>query len=614
MTNLLISLVEAGVTFGGKPLFEDLSFNIHENDRICLVGKNGSGKTTMMQIISGAKEIDKGKRIITPNIRIGYLQQDVAIKKGETVFEFIFNALDKEKQNDDHLYIIDYICEPLELNKNDMMDKLSGGQLRRTALARALVEEPDILLLDEPTNHLDLNGIEWLENYLKSYRGAFICVSHDKAFLKNISNKIFWLDRGRIRICPRGFEYFDEWSEMLLNQERRELERRKKVVSEELEWATKGIKARRKRNVRRVEEVKKARDKLKQDVSSYKRATKKIEIDAPEVELTSNIVAEFYNANKVFEEDGQRKVILNNFNIKITKGERVGILGRNGSGKTTFLKLLLGKIKPDSGTVKLAKTVNVSYFDQQREGLDSENTLWKTLCPDGGDYVNVTGRLMHVCGYLKNFMFDPKDAKNLVGTLSGGQKNRLMLAKSLADPGNFLILDEPTNDLDMDTLEMLEEILSKYNGTLFVVSHDRDFLDQIVTRIIAFEGDGVIEQNIGGYTDYLEMKNVHKAKPKVENKREKDEIIKAENNNKKQQPGKLSYKFQYELDNLPKKIEELENQIAEFQKSLADPEFYINDPKSFNYTINKISRLQQQLDDAENRWLELEQMQSDLVS
>lgn len=612
MANLLLSLIESGVTFGGRPLFEELSFNIHQFDRICLVGKNGSGKTTLMRMITGERELDKGKRLLTPNVRIGYLQQDVAIKKDQTVFDFIFSVLEKEKQTEEYKYVVDAICDPLELDKEDKMGKLSGGQLRRAALARALVEEPDILLLDEPTNHLDLDGIEWLENYLKGYRGAFICVSHDKTFLKNISNKIFWLDRGNIRIAPRGFEYFDEWSEMLLDHERRELERRKKIVSEELEWATKGVKARRKRNVRRVEMVKLARDKLRQDMSSYRRAVKKIDIESPEVELTSNVVAEFFNASKAFEEDGRKKVILDKLNLKITKTDRVGILGKNGSGKTTFLKLLLGKLKPDSGTIKLAKTVEVSYFDQQREGLVDDNTLWKTLCPDGGDYVNVNGKLLHVCGYLKKFMFDPKDAKNLVGTLSGGQKNRLMLAKSLASPGNFLILDEPTNDLDMDTLEMLEDILSKYNGTLFVVSHDRDFLDQIVTRIIAFEGDGVIEHHIGGYTDYLEAKTGVKAQATKGKKvaavaEEPKEERPAANDSK---PKRLTYKLQYELDNLPAKIAALEEEIGKLNDSLADPDFFEKDKDSFFETTKRLGDVQKELERRESRWLELEEMKN----
>ncbi len=613
MSNLLLSVSDAMVTFGNKPLFEDLSFNIHQSDRICLVGKNGSGKTTLMSVISGYKELDRGKRIIAPNIKIGYLEQDVSFNSDETVFNFIFNILPEEKQTEDYHYLVYFVTEPLELNPNEKMKNLSGGQLRRACLARSLVEEPDILMLDEPTNHLDLAGIEWLEIFLKNYRGAFLCVSHDKTFLKNISNKVFWLDRGKIRVCPRGFEHFEEWSEMLLDQEARELQRRKKIMEAEVEWATKGIKARRKRNVRRVEEIKKAREKLKQDISSYKHAIKKIEIKPADVELDSKIVSEFYNASKFFEtENENQKIILDKFNLKITKGDRIGILGKNGSGKTSFLKMLLGQIKPDAGSVKLSKTVQYSYFDQKRIDLDNSNTLWQTLCPEGGDFVNVAGKQMHVCGYLKKFMFDPKDAKNMVGTLSGGQKNRLMLAKVLANPGNLLILDEPTNDLDMDTLDMLEDILSAYKGTLLVVSHDRDFLDQIVTRILAFEGNGKVENLVGGYSDYLEYKQ--SLEPENQNKKI---IAKSANNNQKNiieklpekpKQKKLSYKMQYDYDNIPEQIKEVEQKIKELNQKLLNPDFYSNDYENFLKASEELSKLQEELGKLESRWLEIDEI------
>ncbi len=613
MAELLLSIVEGTVTFGGKPLFDGLSLNIHDDDRICLVGKNGSGKSTLMQMISGARELDMGKRIVSPGLKVGYLQQEVPFDPKQSVFDFIFSVLDKEKQTDDNRHMVESVAYPLELELDTKMGRLSGGQLRRAALARSLVEEPNILLLDEPTNHLDLAGIEWLEGYLRMYRGAFLCVSHDKTFLKNISNRIFWLDRGNLRVAPRGFEYFEEWSEMLLDHERRELERRKKIVSEELEWATKGIKARRKRNVRRVEMVRAARDKLKQDMSSYRRAIKKIEIDAPEVELTTNTVAEFFNVSKSFKDDGgAEKVILKNFAYKITKGDRIGILGRNGSGKTTFLKMLLKQLVPDSGTVKIGKNQEVSYFDQKREDLNYEYTLWKTLCPEGGDHVNVNGKLMHVCGYLKKFMFDPKDARNLVGTLSGGQKNRLMLAKVLANPGTLMILDEPTNDLDMDTLEMLEEILSKYAGTLIVVSHDRDFLDQIVTRVVAFEGDAVVESMIGGYSDYVAHKKGEFKKAKGGGKADKgsDTPARAERpaNTNENKPKKLTYKLQYELDNLPARMAVLEEEIGKLNDMLADPEFYEKDADGFFAATKQLGDVQKELERRESRWLELEEM------
>ncbi|NDB70021.1 MAG: ABC transporter ATP-binding protein, partial [Methylocystaceae bacterium] len=507
-------------------------------------------------MITGTKDLDGGKRWQANGSTIGYLQQHIDVVPEQTVYDYIFSGLRPEKQNDVYSYMVTMVTEPFELDHTAKMGNLSGGQVRRASLARSLVEEPDILLLDEPTNHLDLGATLWLEEYLKAYKGALLCISHDKTFLANISQKIFWLDRGNIRICPKGFGHFEEWSEMLLEQEERELRNRERSLAIEVEWASRGVKARRKRNMRRVAEMQAERERLKRDKSLFNKTMQKIELQPiTDVEVSSKIVLEFYKVSKSFVDEGfvcpplegeqmrtkleadvrivggkniaddsphgspaahllplkggmKEKVILNNFNLRVLRGDRIGILGKNGSGKTSFLKLLLGELEPDSGKIKLAKNVEISYFDQKRRDLDDDNTLWSTLCPGGGDHVDVFGKPRHVCGYLKDFMFDPKDARNRVGTLSGGQKNRLMLAKVLANPGSLLILDEPTNDLDMDTLDMLEEVLSHYKGTLFVVSHDRDFLDQTVTKILAFEGDGNVDGYIGGYSDYLEAKGM----------------------------------------------------------------------------------------------------------
>jgi ATP-binding cassette subfamily F protein uup len=607
MSNLVLSVHDAYVTFGTKPLFEDLSFNIHSGDKISLVGKNGVGKTTLMQIITGTRDIYAGKRWVEPGINIGYLRQDEKPESSTlNVHDYIFSGLKKDKQTPEYEYMVQMVAEPFELHPNDKLTKLSGGQLRRAALARALVEEPEILLLDEPTNHLDLGAIQWLEDFLKSYRGTLLCISHDKTFLKNISDKVFWLDRGKIRVCPKGFGHFDEWSQMLLEQEERELAKRQKIVDMEVEWASKGVKARRKRNVRRLEEMRKARENLKKDKSLFNKTMRKIELEPLEASQVSKVVSEFYNVSKYFEDEGRKKTILDKFNFRIMKGDRIGILGKNGSGKTTFLKLLTKSIKPDSGTVKLAKNVEISYFDQKREGLKLNESMWHNLCPDGGEFINVAGKPRHVCGYLKDFLFDPKAAKDLVSTLSGGQKNRLMLAKVLANPTNFMILDEPTNDLDMDTLDMLEEILANYKGTLFIVSHDRDFLDQTVTKTLAFEGDGVVDGYIGGYTDYIEAKN---EKLNTNTK----EATSNNSNKKKEEKGKgktsggnkLSYKLQFELDNLPTKISNLENEITKLQETLSNADLYTKDPEKFDVSTKRIGKAQDELELLEHRWLEL---------
>ncbi len=616
---LLLSVKDACVSYRETPVFEELSFNLHEGARIALVGKNGAGKSTLMNIITGDRELDEGERWFEHGVTIGYLRQDIcpfALEK--TVFDYIFEEIEKGDRAL-HEYKVNIIAQALSLDTSLQMSILSGGQQRRASLARALVEEPDILLLDEPTNHLDLEAIEWLENYLKSWRGTLLCVSHDRTFLSNITNKVFWLDRGDLRVSPKGFEAFEEWSGMLLDQEARELKNRKQIVAQEVEWASKGVKARRKRNMRRLEQMKQARDLLKADQVAHRQALAKIQRGAPkEAEHSSKIVAEFYQVCKNFKDDEQEITILDKFNLRIKRGDRIGILGKNGSGKTTFLKMLIGEIEPDHGRVKRRKELEFSYFDQKRSDLVPSDSLWKTLCPGGGDYVNVMGKSRHVCGYLKDFLFDPADARNQICTLSGGQKNRLMLAKILANPKTCLILDEPTNDLDMETLDMLEETLCQYQGTLLVVSHDRDFLDQTVTQIMAFEGNGVVERHIGGYSDYLAAKK--RSAPSVKAKKSK-KTVKISSISVKEEPAppsqtrpkKLTYKLEYELGKLPSKIKKLEKELAELHEKLGNSEFYAVDPEGFHETTQRLSIIQGRLETAEHRWLELEEMKDGTV-
>ncbi|HCS22194.1 MAG TPA: ATP-binding cassette domain-containing protein [Alphaproteobacteria bacterium] len=628
-SSLILSVQEGSVAFGEKTIFDNLSFNIHEGDKICLVGKNGTGKSTLMNIITGEKDLDSGERWVLHGITIGYLQQEITPVPGQTVYDFVFQQLKKSGQEEENLYKVDMVIQPLELRPEDRMDRLSGGQLRRAALARALVEEPDILLLDEPTNHLDLDVIEWLEKYLNMYRGAILCVSHDKTFLSNISDKIFWLDRGNMRVCPKGFSHFDEWSTLLLEQEERELKNRAKLVEQEVEWASRGVKARRKRNVRRLEIMHEERARLKRDQSAFRRMMSKVDIGEMEnAELGSRIVAEFFKADKKFvDEEGREILILDKFSMRVAKGDRIGILGRNGSGKTSFLKMLTGEEKPDMGKVKLARDIEVSYFDQKRRDLLPDATIQQVLCPQGGDYLKVMGKTRHICGYLKDFLFEPSMVLQRVGTLSGGQKNRLLLAKVLADPKPLLILDEPTNDLDMDTLDRLEEILSHYTGTLIVVSHDRDFLDQSVSKILAFEGNGVVEACIGGYSDYLAVRDKLRAE-RLKRREEDDEERgfirrevkepKAEAAPKTQEaakpaaPKKLTYKLQYELDNLPAKIAALENEITSLESALDDPTLFERDRGQFDTASRRLVLARADLETAEMRWLELDEMRAQL--
>ena len=609
---LLLSVKDALVRYSETPVFENLSFNIHQGSRIALVGKNGAGKTTLMNIITGRQDLDDGERWEDVGVSIGYLHQDIIPQDGQNVFDFIFTDM-KAEEKELHTYKVDIITEALHLDPQSQMTRLSGGQLRRAGLARALVEEPDILLLDEPTNHLDLEAIEWLETYLKAYRGTLMCISHDRTFLANITNQVFWLDRGQLKISPRGFKYFDEWSTALFEQEERELKNRKQSVGMEVEWASRGVKARRKRNIRRLEQMREMRDQLKADEAAYRRATAKINLKPlKDTETNSKIVAEFYNVCKSFEEDSKHIKILDKFSLRIQRGDRIGILGKNGSGKTTFLKLLLGELQPDQGRVKTRKELEFSYFDQKRSDLDPTDTLKKTLSPSGGDYIDVMGKQRHVCGYLKDFMFDPSRAQDKVSQLSGGQKNRLMLAKILASPKTCLILDEPTNDLDMDTLDMLEEILSQYKGTLIVVSHDRDFLDQTVTKILTFKGDGKIERCIGGYSDYLAQHNASVLpKPEKKNAAQKPPQEKPVEAEKPKPPAKrqrLTYKLERELKQLPAKIEKAEKEITDLSERLADADFYKRDPDGFHDATKALSEEQARLERYETRWLELEEM------
>ncbi len=608
-STLLLTVQDGVIRFGQKTLFEGLSFNIRDGEKVCLIGQNGAGKTTLMNIITGARELDEGLRWQLQGSTTGYLQQEIIPQEGQTVRDFIFQALNN--QDGSHDYKIERVVEPLELALDDKMTHLSGGQLRRAALARALVEEPDILLLDEPTNHLDLDIIEWLEGYLNAYRGAVVCISHDKAFLANVSEEVFWLDRGKLKVCPRGFSFFEEWATMLLEQEERELHNRQKVLDLEVEWASRGVKARRKRNVRRVELMKAERDKLRVDKNALSRMLAKIEFTPEEaVEASSRIAAEFYNVHKSYVGDEGEKVILSKFNLRILRGDRIGIIGKNGSGKTSFLRMLVGEMKPDMGKVKVAKDLAFSYFDQKRKDLIPDHSLQRILCPNGSDYIEVMGKSRHVCGYLKDFLFDPKMVAHPVSVLSGGQKNRLMLAKIMANPGGLLILDEPTNDLDMDTLDMLEDMLAKYTGTLLVVSHDRDFLDQTVTKILAFEGDGKIDAVIGGYQDYL-AKRTGKTKPEAiakakAKKQEQAALPRAKSG------GKLTYIQEYELKTLPEKIIALEKEIAFVENQLNDHELYTRDAALFDKLTRDLAHAKAALHIAEERWLELDELRLSL--
>ena len=595
--DLIFSAREASVSFGKKVIFENLNVNIHRGNLIALIGRNGVGKSTLMRIITENQDLDHGEIWKQSGLKVSYFSQQFNLKEFNTIEKELMEVL----SGDDEQYKIDIFCNNLSLDKQSIISNLSGGQKRRVGLIKTLITESDILLLDEPTNHLDLECVIWLENYLKSYTGAIICVSHDRTFLSNFTNKVFWIDRGNLRVSPSGFKDFDRWSEELFEQEARELKNRKQFVNIEVEWASRGVKARVKRNVKRVERSKQLKEQLERDESSYRRAVALVKIQklSPGSD-NSKFIAEFHKASICY--DNSKTNILDQISIKISKNDRIGLLGNNGTGKSTFLKSLLGEIKCKEGTIKLKKNMNFSYFDQLRNDLNSDHSLKRILVPSGGDYLKVQGKERHVCSYLKDFMFDPSRANDSIHTLSGGQQNRLLLAKVLANPQTGLILDEPTNDLDLETMDLLTEMLTNYKGTLLIVSHDRDFLDQTVNKIIYFEGLGKISIFMGGYSDFLKNKEEKKSFNLMVSKniKKKTEVKKIKN--------KLSFKFKYELDNLPSEIEELQLKINNINNELKNTNLYLDNIDRFNTITEEMSNLKISLLTKEDRWINLLEM------
>jgi len=621
----LLSMREVSISFAKKVLFEKLSLNLFPNDRICLIGKNGAGKTSLMNAIAGQIDFDSGERWVKPSATIGYLTQSESLPNDLLVKDFLSQ---NSKISDSKQYLIDVVCDNLGVNKNSYTDQLSGGLVRRVNLAAALVLEPEILLLDEPTNHLDLETIQWLENHLQTFKGALVLISHDRTFLEKTSNRVFWIRAGQIKINNQGYHNFDSWSQTIIDQENRELENLKKKFEMESAWLQTGVTGRRKRNIGRLHYLHELRSKIEVQRKVITSNQSRIRIakfeedeESPQVIMSfANVSYAVKNSDSNFKNEAQ-KTLFSDFSLKILRSERIGIVGRNGSGKSSFLKLMLGEILPQRGKIKLARDIKISYFDQSRSNLDLEASLQENLCGKSGEYVNLpNGKTRHICGYLQDFLFDPKDLKTIAKTLSGGQQNRLLLAKILANPGNFLILDEPTNDLDMDSLDILEEYLTNYSGTLIAVSHDRDFLDNIATSILAFEGNGVIKSSPGGYSDYIKKYAINSiSKSPVLSKNQatqynnfkakivSEEIgkVKSESNqNLGSSNHKSTYKVKIEIEKLLKKISLLEEKIHNLTAELSKTE----ERSSANLAqiSLEIAKHQSDLEEAEAKWLDLE--------
>ncbi len=601
-SDLLFSLRDVEIKFGKKVIFQDLNLNLHKGDMIALVGKNGVGKTTLMKTINGDQDLDAGELWNYPNLKVGYFNQKFEKLDNKTIEENFSDLL-----NEQNKHFVDIFCNKLNLDKFANVEDLSGGQKRKVYLIRSLLKDSDVLLLDEPTNHLDLQCIEWLESYLRNLNKTIICVSHDRTFLSNFTNKVFWIDRGKLRVSPRGFKDFDKWSEELLDQEYRELRNRKQFINIELEWANKGVKARVKRNEKRLKRAKELKAQLEKDEASYRSAIKSLR---PQVSKKSTDQSKFIaELQEVFVKyPNQSEFVFKNLSIKISKNDRIGLLGNNGSGKSTFLRTILNEIKISKGKIKLKKNLEFSYFDQMRNDLNGRKSIKDILVPSGGDYLKVQGKDRHVCSYVKDFQFDPKNVNHTIQTLSGGEQNRLLLAKVLANPKTGLILDEPTNDLDLETLDLLTEMLSNYNGMLLIVSHDRDFLDQTVNKILHFKEDGNVSLFFGGYSDFLKSENQQVAKNKETKKSH------SENNKVKNSKAKLSYKFQYELEQLPNQIKNIQQELEDIKNELKDTNLYLENFERYQEITSKMEVLNSDLNTKENRWFELIKMEEDLVS
>ena len=596
----LLALRDVRIGFGGAPLIDGVSVAIGRGDRTCLVGRNGSGKSTVLKLLAGAMEPDSGERFLQPGIRLGWLPQDPVLPPAETVAQYVSGGLPADEAHDaEDDYRVAAVLDRLRLAGLRTLGTLSGGEGRRAALARTLVGAADMLLLDEPTNHLDLPTIEWLEEELAGFGGGIVMISHDRAFLRRVTTRTLWLDRARLRVLEEGFAGFEPWQQAAFEAEETEAHKLDRKIAAEMHWLARGVTARRKRNEGRLSRLKGLRKARAERLRQTGRAKLALEGAAPSGELVveTDAVVKRFGAHTVI--DG--------FTTRILRGDRVGFVGPNGAGKTTLLKLLTGELAPDGGTARIGTNVKPLYFDQRRAQLDPAATLWQTLAPTGGDSIVALGRQRHVVAYLRDFLFDDRQAMMPVASLSGGERARLLLARLFAQPGNLIVLDEPTNDLDMETLDLLQEVLDEFEGTLLLVSHDRDFLDRLVTSVIAVEGDGVVAEYPGGYSDYLRQRPraaTVEARPAAAPKAAAAKAPRAVT--------RLSYKDARELETLPARIDGLTDEITALERKLADPGFYGKDRKAFDATTLRLEAARAELAAAEERWLELEEKRESL--
>ena len=596
----LLQLNGISLTFGGDPVFSGLDLVVQPGDRIALVGRNGSGKSTLMKVMAGLVEPDKGEVIVGPGASVGYMEQDPDMKGFSTLGDFATSGLEPGE-----MYKVERAGEGLKFDPARPVETASGGERRRAALAKLMAEAPELMLLDEPTNHLDIEAIGWLEQELKATRAGYVLISHDRAFLRNLTRATLWLDRGKIRRQDKGFADFEAWRDAVWDEEDMQRHKLNRLIKSEARWAVEGISARRKRNQGRVRALQALRAERATQIKRQGAAGMALD-SGPK---SGRKVIEATNISKAYDD----KVILTDFSIKIQRGDRVAFVGPNGAGKTTLLKMLLGEVEPDSGTVVRGTNLEIAVFDQARAQLDPDATLWESLTGDPqmrvsgkADQVMVRGTPKHVVGYLKEFLFDESQARAPVRALSGGEKARLLLAKLMAQPSNLLVLDEPTNDLDVETLDLLQELLDDYDGTVLLVSHDRDFLDRMAATTVAMEGDGRAVIYAGGWSDYQAQRperiSEKTDKPKGSGpKVKRDEKVKAG----------LSFTEKHRLEALPGEIERLEAEIGKLEGLLADPELFTREPVKFQKATEALVARQEKLSAAEEEWLELEEKASE---
>ncbi|WP_380782306.1 ABC-F family ATP-binding cassette domain-containing protein [Sphingomonas sp. R86520] len=574
-----------GLVQGSGWLFRNLDIHIGPRDRLALIGRNGAGKTTLLKLLGGSIDADEGRRVIVPGTRVVILEQEPDLRGFATLRDYVM-AGDDAPVN----YEADSIADQLGIDLSREAASASGGERRRAAIVRALSQDPDVLLLDEPTNHLDIGAIEWIEEWLKRFRGAFVVISHDRTFLTRLTKQTLWLDRGAIRRAEIGFGGFEAWTEQVYAEEQRQAEKLDARLKLEEHWLLRGVTGRRKRNQGRLTKLHEMRAERASMIGPQGSANLTTSSD----DTKSKVVIDAKNVTKAY---GDRTII-GDLTLRVTRGDRIGIVGRNGAGKSTLLKLLTGEIQPDSGSIKLAQTLDAVVIDQQRSLMAPEKTV-REVVVDGGEWIDVLGVRKHIHGYLKDFLFDPNMVDAKIGSLSGGERSRLLLAREFAKPSNLLVLDEPTNDLDLETLDLLQEVIGDYDGTVLIVSHDRDFLDRTVTITLGLDGSGTVDVVAGGYEDWEKRRASTTTGKRASNK------VAATAPAVSAPRPKLTYKDQRDYELLPKRIEELDAQMARDAIKLAKPDLYMRDHATFAKLTAAIEAARAEKEAAEMRWLEL---------